>query len=288
MNSILSQNKKFGKGLIFNMQRFSLHDGPGIRTLIFFKGCSLRCEWCSNPEGQSGEIQLFFDRRKCSLCLECLKVCPKNANRVENKKIIHDRDLCKFCGKCISTCFSEARNLSGKWITVPEIIEALDKDEVFFRNSGGGVTLGGGEPTFQYDFIRELLNELKKYNINTAIETCGFLAWGKLEVILDKIDWVIFDLKHINDEKHKKYTSVSNRMILENLEKLLKVKKNVIVRLTVVPGFNDSKAEKEMMVSFIRSLDRDVCIDFLPYHEYGKFKYALIDREYEFNKVLSL
>jgi pyruvate formate lyase activating enzyme len=286
MNSTLSQNKKSKKGLIFNIQRFSLHDGPGIRTLIFLKGCSLSCKWCSNPEGQSGEIQLLFDIRKCSLCLGCLKVCPENANRIEDKKIIHSRDLCKSCGKCVSACYSGARNLAGKWITVQEIIETLDKDEVFFRNSVGGVTLGGGEPTYQYDFIRELLNELKRYNINTAIETCGFIAWEKLAAILDKIDWVIFDLKHIDNEKHKKYTGVSNRIILENLEKLLKVKKNVIVRLTFIPGFNDSKTEKDMLVSFIRSLNRDSLIESLNYHEYGKFKYALIDRPYEFNNGL--
>ena len=271
------------KGLIFDIQRFSIHDGPGIRTLIFLKGCDLRCKWCSNPEGQVFEIQQLFDKRKCNLCLECVKCCPEKANKLENGIIVYHRDLCSLCGRCVLNCISGARNISGKWMNVSEILNIVNEDEVFFRNSGGGVTLGGGEPTYQYNFISELLQELKNLNINTAIETCGYIEWKKLERLLGKIDWIIFDLKHIDYKKHRKYTGVSNKIILENLERLLKIKKNVIVRITLIPGFNDSKKEKEQIISFIRSLDETVIIDYLDYHELGKFKYGLLDRKYEFS-----
>lgn len=271
------------KGLIFDIQRFSLHDGPGIRTLIFLKGCHLSCKWCSNPEGQIGEMQLLFNKRKCSLCKECIYCCPENASTLENGKIVYNRRLCVLCGKCALTCSSGARSISGKWMTVTEVISILNDDEVFFRNSGGGVTLGGGEPTYQYDFVSELLGQLKNININTAIETCGYIEWKKLEQLLEKIDWVIFDIKHTDNEKHIKYTGIPNVIILDNLERLLKIRKNVIVRITLIPGFNDGITEKAKIVSFIRSLDENVKIEYLNYHEFGKFKYDLIDRSYEFN-----
>jgi pyruvate formate lyase activating enzyme len=272
------------KGLIFDIQRFSLHDGPGIRTLIFLKGCHLSCKWCSNPEGQTGKVQLLFDKRKCILCKKCIYCCPENANILENGKIVYNRKLCILCEKCTFTCFPGARSISGKWMTASEIVSILNDDEVFFRNSGGGVTLGGGEPTYQYDFTSELLELLKNDNINTAIETCGYIEWKKLEQLLEKIDWVIFDIKHIDDEKHIKYTGTSNKMILDNLKRLLKIKKNIIVRITLIPGFNDSKTENEQIVNFIRSLNENVKIEYLSYHEYGIFKYDLIDRLYDFNK----
>ena len=281
INGNIHQNK----GLIFDIQRFSIHDGPGIRTLIFLKGCDLHCKWCSNPEGQVFEIQQLFDNRKCILCLECVKSCPEKANKLENGNIVYHRNLCNLCGKCVSNCISGARNILGKWMKVSEILDIVNEDEVFFRNSGGGVTLGGGEPTYQYDFISELLQELKNLNINTAIETCGYIEWEKFKRLLDKIDWVIFDLKHIDDKKHKKYTGVSNKIILDNLERLLRIKKNIIVRLTLISGFNDSKKEKEQIVNFIKSLDKSVIIDYLDYHELGKFKYGLVGREYEFYKT---
>jgi pyruvate formate lyase activating enzyme len=283
---VLTNDEKIGhkKGLIFDIQRFSLHDGPGIRTLIFLKGCQLRCRWCSNPEGQIGGMQLLFNKKKCNLCKECIKCCPKNANTLENKKIIHNKRLCVLCGKCVLSCSPGARSISGKWMTTAEIISILSDDEVFFRNSGGGVTLGGGEPTYQYDFVSDLLRQLKNVNINTAIETCGYIEWKKLDQLLENIDLVIFDLKHVDNEKHLKYTGVSNAAILDNLVRLIKIKKNMIVRITLIPGFNDSKTEKAQIIKFIRSIDKNIEIEYLYYHEYGKFKYDLIDRSYEFNK----
>jgi glycyl-radical enzyme activating protein len=279
-------DNKEKKGLIFDIQRFSLHDGPGIRTLVFLKGCFLRCKWCANPEGQNFESEMLFDNRKCIICKKCVEICPNKANEYDEKinKIVYYRSKCKLCGKCINNCLVDARRIAGKWYSASEIVDIAIEDEVFFRNSGGGITLGGGEPTFQYDFIYELLGKLKKKNINTAIETCGFTKWGKLNSIASLTDWIIFDIKHIDSKKHIIYTGVSNTIILKNLEKLLKVKKNVIVRLTLITGFNDSKAEKEKIIDFVRSINKNVSIDYINYHEYGKFKYNLLDRSYEFNR----
>ena len=281
-NSGLDSGHK--KGLVFNIQRFSIHDGPGIRTLIFLKGCNLRCEWCSNPEGQEYEVQVLFNKRKCTLCGECVKCCPENANRIENGEIIYNRELCRSCGKCVSACLSGARSLSGKWMSISEIIDIVFEDEVFIRHSGGGVTLSGGEPTYQYDFVSELLEHLKRNNIHTAIETCGYIKWEKLKTLLNKIDLILFDLKHIDDKKHEAFTGVSNKLIIDNLKRLIKAKEDITVRVTLVPGFNDSKIEKENIEGFIRSLGKEVRIEYLKYHEMGKLKYDLLGRPYGFNK----
>ena len=274
------------KGLIFDIQRFSLHDGPGIRTLIFLKGCSLRCKWCSNPESQNFGKEMLFDNRKCTECGECIKVCPNSVNSFDNdsRNIIYNRRNCKLCGCCTETCLTEARILSGKWYAVSELVEMMKEDETFFRNSGGGVTLGGGEPTFQYDFTVSLLGELKKNNINTAIETCGFIKWSKFKLITSLTDWIVFDFKQIDEKKHMEFTGVSNKDILENLKNTLVLKDNIIVRITLVPGFNDSEEEKSEMIGFIRSINKNVKIEYIRYHELGKFKYTLLERKYSFQK----
>lgn len=275
-------NYKIKKGLIFNIQRFSLHDGPGIRTLIFFKGCPLNCKWCSNPEGQAMEKQIFFDKRKCIKCKECIKYCPVGANEFIENMILYNRDKCILSEECVKHCLSGARSVVGNWVSIPRIIEILDKDEVFFRNSSGGVTLSGGEPTYQYDFVRELLFELKKRGFNTAMETCGYVEWFKLESLLDKLDYIIFDLKHIDKNKHLEYTGVSNELILENLKNLLYNNTQIKVRLTLIPGFNSSEYDKTKIINFVRSIKNNIKIDFINYHELGKFKYDLLGRKYEY------
>jgi len=274
------------KGLIFNIQDFSLHDGPGIRTLIFLKGCFLRCRWCSNPEGQNFKQEMLFDKRKCIKCGECIKVCKNNANSLGEVKneIEFNRDTCRLSGDCISVCISDARAISGKWYSVSEIIDIVSRDEVFYRNSGGGVTLGGGEPTLQFEFTYALLRELKRYYINTAIETCGFIEWDRFKMILPYLDMVIFDLKHLDNKKHLEFTGFSNKRILQNLKNLLNNRKDVIVRITLIPGFNNTDEEKKTIVEFIRNIRRDTDIEFLDYHELGKFKYHLLDRQYEYSK----
>lgn len=277
---------KTEKGLIFDIQNFSLHDGPGIRTLIFLKGCFLRCEWCANPEGQVFKSEMLFDNRKCIRCGQCIKVCKNSASKLDAglNKIVLNRSICRLCGDCINVCLAGARSISGKWYSVSEVIDLVLQDETFYRNSGGGVTLGGGEPTFQFDFTFKLLKELKRYNMNTAIETCGFIEWRKFKEILPFCDLVIFDFKHLNGKKHEKFTGVSNVQIKRNLRNLLDSKKNIIVRITLVPGFNNLEDEKKSMIEFIKAVREDVKIEFLKYHELGKFKYTLLGRKYEFSK----
>ena len=276
----MSKRKENPRGLIFNIQRFSIHDGPGIRTTIFFKGCPLACLWCCNPEGQKSEKELLVNKNKCVLCKKCIEVCPSGANSLLENEILHDPSLCTLCEKCIKQCLPGARKIYGKLYSTGEIIDILEKDENFFRNTSGGVTLSGGEPIYQYGFISELLLECKKNYINTAIETCGYCDWEKLENLSKITDLIIFDLKHVDDIKHKKHTGKSNDKILGNLEKLSKIKKNILLRITQIPGFNDSEEDQRKIKSFIDSLEKDIDIEYLKYHEFGKFKYGLLNRKY--------
>jgi len=277
------------KGLVFDIQRLSWHDGPGIRTLIFLKGCFLRCVWCANPEGQFFRKEMLFDKRKCIKCGECIKVCKNNANKLDTvlNEMILDRDACKLSGNCVNACIVGARLLSGKRYSISELLEIVLKDEIFYRNSGGGVTLSGGEPTFQFEFTLEFLKELKRNNINTAIETCGFTEWEKFKQIAAYSDWVLFDFKNLDNEKHLRFTGVSNKKILNNLKKLLGLKDNVIIRITLVPGFNDMEEEKQRMIEYIKNIRKDIKIEFINYHELGKYKYYLLDRVYDFSKKLN-
>ena len=277
-------NYRDNKGLLFGIQRFSVHDGPGIRTLIFFKGCSMRCDWCSNPEGQYSKQEMFFDKRKCLLCKQCILICPNNANEYIKGKIRYNRNKCSLCGKCLEVCSGEARSVVGEWISIDQIIGILNEDEVFFRNSGGGVTLGGGEPLYQYNFIKKLILKCKEENINTAVETSGYIGWEKFESLLGGIDYILFDIKHVDDKKHKRFTGVSNKIILENLNSLLSTGKRVIVRITKIPNFNSSLDDIKKIETYIRSISKNIKIEYLKYHEYGKFKYELLGRSYIFNK----
>jgi len=274
------QNKKYG--LIFDIQRFSVHDGPGIRTLLFFKGCPLRCQWCSNPEGRVREQQILYNSRRCIACNGCVAVCHTGASSMINGTMVYDRKKCIVCGKCIEVCPSGARTLSGKWITVDEVMDVIEKDRVFFRHSGGGITLGGGEPTYQPEFAEALLTECRRNNIHTAIETCGYADWKIFSLLLEKTDLVLFDIKHIDDSKQRHYTGASNRIILDNLDKLLMTNKKIVVRITLIPHFNDSKEEKEKIVDFIKSKRRNVEIEYLFYHKYGLYKYELLGERYPY------
>ncbi len=270
-----------GEGLIFDIQRFSIHDGPGIRTLLFFKGCPLRCSWCSNPEGQAGKEEILYNEARCIRCGRCLAECRNGAVKLEGPKILYNRDVCVMCGRCVEKCAGRARSISGRRMGVPQIIGILEKDEIFFRNSGGGVTLGGGEPTYQYDFALALLSECRRNNIHTSLETCGYLEWGKLSILLEYVDLVLYDVKHIDDAKHKRFTSVSNELILSNLKNILKMKQDIVIRVPVVPGFND--ADKKMIEEFVGSIESGAGIEYINYHEYGKFKYGLLGRNCTYN-----
>jgi len=281
-------NKKYKKdeikGLVFSIERYAIHDGPGIRTLVFLKGCPLRCSWCDNPEGQESYPQLIFFSNKCIGCEKCLEVCPTNATSLsKDGKIKIDRKMCINCGECAKACPSGARIISGKYMTVKEVVDEVLKDLAFYQNSGGGITLSGGEVTMQAEFARETLKACKEYGINTAIETCGYSKWENFSKVLEFTDLVLYDIKCMNPLRHKEYTGVSNELILENVKKIAEMGIPIIIRVPVIPGFNSSENHMRELIGFVKDSVKTVKkIHFLPYHELGVGKYERLGRKYEF------
>jgi len=272
------------KGLVFNIERYAINDGPGIRTLVFLKGCPLRCLWCCNPEGQESYPQLLFFSSKCAGCGKCLEVCPTGATFLsKNKKIKINRKICTNCGKCVEACLFGARVIFGKYMTVKEVMDEVLKDLAFYQNSGGGVTLSGGEVTMQPEFAREILKICSsKYSLNTAIETSGHCKWENLREILEFTDLVLFDLKHIDLAKHMEGTKVDNTLILKNVKKIAEMRIPMIIRVAVIPGYNDSENHMKELIEFVKDLKTVKKIHFLPYHELGSVKYKKLGRKYKF------
>lgn len=278
------------KGLVFNIERYAIHDGPGIRTLVFMKGCSLRCLWCDNPEGQSRKPQLMFFPGMCISCRYCVNVCPKQATYFSKQGTIEiDRKLCVNCGECTRRCYAGARTLCGKYMTVGEVLNEVLKDDVFYQNTGGGVTLSGGEPAMQAEFSRLLLKACKEKQIDTAVETSGYATWGNFRRVLEFTDLVLFDLKCMNAEKHHQLTGKSNNLILTNLRRLSRETNiSTIVRRVIVPGYNDSKEDIEFMCEFIiRNGLRIKKLEFLPFHNLGLSKYKILGKNDQLEKVNS-
>ncbi|MDD5093423.1 MAG: glycyl-radical enzyme activating protein [Dehalococcoidia bacterium] len=273
------------KGRVFDIQRFSIQDGPGIRTTVFFKGCPLSCLWCCNPESQNPAPQLIFMSHLCQRCHKCVAVCPNHAVLVSSDGSVEiDRGLCQACGKCVDVCIPEARRVSGKVMTVGEVVEIVRKDAPFYRNSGGGVTASGGEATAQSTFLLNLLRECHNRGYHTALETCGYLKWTVLEPILAYVDLVLFDLKHTDSETHKKLTGVSNELILENARKIVAKGVPLILRIPLIPGCNDSEQNMRNTAQFALELG-GVEVNLLPYHKLGMKKYEALDMEYRMSDV---
>jgi len=275
------------KGLIFNIQRFSVHDGPGIRTLIFMKGCPLKCIWCCNPESQSIKKEIMFTEDRCLGCGNCSQHCPSSAIQMKEGKPFIDKNKCTLCGVCAQVCPTQATEMIGEEMTVDEVMEEVLKDTNFYYRSGGGITITGGEPLVQPKFVRNLLRKCKEHGINTAIETCGYVQWDILETILEYIDLILFDIKHMNSKKHKQYTGVNNEMILQNLSNLEKFKKGIIIRVPVIPGHNDSIKNMKEIASFARRLKIKE-IHLLPYHRLGKNKYKRMKKRYNLEGIEAL
>ena len=261
------------KGLVFNIQKFSLHDGEGIRTLVFFKGCPLSCTWCSNPEGQSFLPELTYNPEKCigtTECTMCKDVCTKHAvEEDENHNIKILRNNCDNCGECADVCPSRALEMTGMHMSVDEVIKAVEEDGRFYVRSGGGITLSGGEPLSQPDFAYEILKTAKSRGLNTAMETSGLCSWDVLESIVPYVDQVFFDIKSLDPLKHKEVTGVENKPILENYKKLCRVfpDLNITVRTPVIPGVNDSVSDIEAIRQFINSTGKLPNYELLPYHQ---------------------
>lgn len=282
------------KALIFNVQKYNMYDGPGVRTLVFFKGCPLRCKWCSNPEGLEKKVQVMFKGNSCAHCGACAAVCPAGIHTIskaDGKHYISDTKDCLGCGKCVEACAQSALSMVGEMKTISELLELIEEDRQFYELSGGGVTLGGGEVLMQPEAAINLLMVCKQQGINTAIETSGY---AKTEVVLkaaEFIDLFLFDIKHMNPERHFELTGVRNEVILGNLKELLHRRYNVKVRMPLLKGVNDSRGEIDQVVEFLRPY-RDYKnfkgIDLLPYHKLGVNKYNQLGKEYPITGEVSL
>jgi glycyl-radical enzyme activating protein len=272
-------------GLIFHIIHGSFVDGYGIRTTVFLKGCPLRCIWCCNPEGQESYPEIKLTSSECNGCGRCVQVCPANAIQLdlrrEDDKIKINRKLCTNCGKCIEVCYTGALDYFGQYMTVDEVFDIVKKDEQFYRASGGGVTIGGGEPTFQPLFTLALLKKCKENYIHTAVDTCGYTLTSEGFKVLEEADLLLYDIKHMDPVKHKKYTGVSNEPILKNLEKLNAMGKSIIIRVPIVPGCNDSAQNIESTAEFLSKLKSVERVDLIAYHQYGSIKYGQLGRAYK-------
>jgi len=268
------------RGMIFNIERYAVHDGPGIRTIVFLSGCQLRCLWCANPEGQELRPQLIFFSDKCTGCGKCISVCSNKATEQINGKIVVNWNKCKRCLECVEICPNEARQSITRVMTSNEVLEKIIKDIPFYRRSNGGVALSGGDPLMQVDFASEILKLCKKKNIHTAIETSGFADWDDFVKILKYTDFIFFDIKHMDSKKHKYGTGVGNEKILENLRKISNLNKNIVIRIPIIPDFNDSVENIEKTAKFAKNLKNIIKLELLPYHKLGVIKYERIGKPY--------
>lgn len=271
---------------VFNIQKFSLHDGPGIRTAVFFKGCNLKCRWCSNPESQRPEIEVFTDTSVCTLCGACTAVCKNDARRAVNGRLLLDYDNCGCCLECKKVCKSYAVSLVGREYTLEEIMSEIKKDLVFYEQ-GGGVTLTGGEVFVQYDFAIELCKLLKYDNINIAVETSGFTSPDKFKNLAEFCDLIYIDLKHYDNEKHKDGTGVPIFPVLENIRWLAENDMDFIVRIPVIPNYNDSQRDAEGYAHRLAEMNVKH-VQILPFHSLGAKKYEFLGKEYMYKDYSSL
>ena len=279
------------RGLIFNIQKFSLHDGSGIRSLVFLKGCPLKCTWCSNPEGQSYAPEIAFTETKCigiRQCDMCLKVCKPGAIRETGQgRVTIDRKRCDGCGECVDNCPARAFERFGRYMQVNDVIRVVEEDSSFYSRSGGGMTIGGGEPLSQPGFAVRLLKAARSRGIDAAIETSGYCDWKDMQNVCRNVDQFFIDIKSMDPEKHRRYTGVSNRRILENFQKLCRTFPGTptVVRTPVVPGFNDEPEDIRAIVAYLNDISLSAAYELLPYHQFGEPKYHRIGKTYQLSHI---
>jgi pyruvate formate lyase activating enzyme len=273
------------KRMVIDITRMTIHNGPGIRTLILFKGCPLHCIWCSTPESQKESAEIAFYPDKCILCRDCIPVCPRSAITVREKAVTIDRELCNNCGRCVSVCYTEALRLLGRQYTVDELVHEVKKDEVVYKHSGGGVTVSGGEPLLEPEYALELLRSFKQNGINAGVDTCGFVPRNTIESVLSYVDFFLWDIKHMDDNTHREFTGVSNRLILDNLRFVSENSIPIYLRIPLIPGYSDSKDNLRAVCEFAKDLPSLVEIHLLPLHHLGKARYAALDRAYPIDGI---
>lgn len=269
------------KGKVFDMQRYSIHDGTGIRTLIFMKGCPLRCLWCSNPEGLEMNSNMMFVQRLCYGCGRCAAVCPTGATTIQDGQLIWDKTKCRDCMSCTKVCrIVHARQVAGTDYTVEELIKLIDRDSSYYWRTNGGVTFGGGEPSMQAEFVAAVMQEAKKsLHINTAVETCSFAARKNADLIYRNADQIFTDIKHMDEKTHIRLTGVSNKIILDNIRyasEILTENQTLRIRIPVIPGLNDSEENIRETARFAASLGNVSRLELLPYHNLGEVKYSRV------------
>ncbi len=273
------------KGLVFSIQRYSTEDGPGIRTTVFMKGCPLRCLWCHNPEGQEFFPQIAFNDSRCIGCKGCVDACPQGAIKFTEDGSRTDGGKCQNCGKCAEVCPTGARELVGKYMTAEEVFSEVERDTLFYRSSGGGVTVGGGEPTMQPRFLVEFLRKCHEQGIHTALDTSGYAEWKEMEEILKHVDLVLYDIKQIDLVKHAEYTGVSNELILENARRISSKGIPMIIRVPVIPGYTDGEDSVRSILEFACILKSVAKVELLPFHRLGEPKYRKLGRSYAFERA---
>ena len=273
-------------GLVFSIERYALEDGPGIRTLVFLKGCPLRCEWCANPESQLHQSEVLYYSNKCASCGRCIELCPQQAISLdETFGLMTDRGKCITCGLCAENCYYAARIISGKTMTVAEVMDVVERDKLFYEKSGGGVTLSGGEPLMQASFVAELTHRCQEQGIHTAIESSLCANWKTVKKALEYVNLVFVDIKHIDSPPHKQRTGVGNERILENIKFLDGLGKPFIIRVPFIPGFNDDIETQKKIYTWTLPLKHLLWIEVLPYHRLALSKYRGLGRDYKLEDV---
>ena len=275
------------KGQVFDIQHYCIHDGPGVRVNVFLKGCPLKCLWCQNPESQKLHSEIMHNFDKCIGCGKCITVCPYgaiNAREKDGERLITtDRSKCSVCGKCVEACQENARNVAGKQLSVSEVFEKVNQDKIFF-GSEGGITVTGGEPLVQYAYTKELLKTCKENGFNTCIETCGYADWKKVKEVMEYVDLVLYDVKHMDIKQHKICTGVGNEIILDNLKMISQVlNKSIIIRVPTIPGYNATKENIKALGEFIkREVPTCAEVNLLPFHKMGESKKIQLEEENSF------
>ena len=269
-------------GLVFDIQRYAIHDGPGIRTTVFLKGCPLDCWWCHNPESQSAEPQIVVIEGRCVRCGECLKVCPNGDAR---GSVGADGPPCTLCGACVAACPTGARRLAGARMTVGEVLAEVLKDRIFYEDSGGGATFSGGEPLLQPQFLKRLLEACHSAGLRTAVDTCGFAPWDDLRAVAPLTDLFLYDVKGVDAQGHTDHTGVSSAPILDNLRALGGIHDNIWIRVPILPGLNDDDAQLDAMACLAASIAGVRQVNLLPYHQTGIHKFRQLGRAYRLERL---